>query len=218
MSLVVSAICAGKAIPFRDGESSAIAKRELAGPVTFHVLGIAGDQQADQVHHGGPEMAVHHYPLDHHAYWRDELGNHALLDDPGAFGSNLAVSGMTEGDVLLGARYRLGSVLLEACQPRKPCWKIEHRFGEKGMVKRILATGRCGWFYLVLEGGTAQAGDRLELVEEGLPGWTMQRLFDGIWGTSTPTSSEGLREIAGLHRLADTLRGKIEGMIAQRGS
>ncbi len=216
MSWQVQAICAGKAVTFRDDEHSAIAKQALTGPVAFNQLGIAGDEQADRLHHGGPEMAVHHYPLDHHEYWRGELGDHPLLAAPGAFGTNIAMTGLTEDTVMLGDRYRLGGVLLEVCQPRKPCWKIEHRFGEKRMVKRILATGRCGWFYRVVEDGTAQAGDSLELVERISEDWSMRRVFDGIWGTSAPRDSGVLREIAALHRLAEDLRSKVEAMLEQR--
>ncbi len=207
--IVVDAICVANAVPFRGDEQSAIAKQPVTGKVEVTALGLAGDQQADLVHHGGPDMALHHYPRDHHDYWRGELGDHPLLDEPGAFGSNLSTAGLTEEQVLLGDRFRLGSALLEACQPRQPCWKIEHRFGEKAMVKRIMATGRCGWFYRVIEEGEAKAGDALEKVSEGLPEWSMARLFGGIWGTSTPVDTDLLREISELPLLADKLRYKL---------
>ncbi len=213
MSWQVEAICAGKAVAFRDGEQSAIAKQPLQGRVRFETLGIAGDQQADLVHHGGPDMAVHLYPLDHHDYWRSEMDDQELLALPGAFGSNIAVRGLTESDVALGSRFRLGTAMLEACQPRQPCWKIEHRFGEKAMVKRILATGRCGWFYRVIEEGEAQAGDRLEQVSEGLIDWPMARIFEAIWGTASLHDDGLLAEIVNLPTLADKLRTKVQGMI-----
>ena len=209
MSWQVEALCVGHKQRFRGATLSAIAKLALDGPVAINRLGLAGDEQADPVHHGGPDMAVHLYPRDHHAFWREEIGDHELLDNPGAFGSNLSVRGITEGDVLLGSRYRLGSALIEACQPRQPCWKIEHRFETKKMVKTILASGRCGWFFRVIKEGTAQAGDILVLEQEGLPGWTMARLFEALWGTSEPTDPTLLREIAQLPPLADKLRGKI---------
>jgi len=203
------AICAGSAVPFRGDEASAIAKQPLQGKVAITSAGVAGDVQADLKHHGGPDMAVHHYPLDHHAAWREELGDHPLLDQPGAFGSNLSVPGLTESEVLLGDRFRLGTVLLEACQPRQPCWKIEHRFGTKGMVTRIMRTGRCGWFYRVVEAGEAEAGDNLALVERGLADWPMARVFEAIWGTSTQPDAELLRDVTTLSPLADKLRGQL---------
>lgn len=216
MNHTVRVLCAASAVPFRGEEKSAIAKQPLSGTVRITALGLVGDEQADPVHHGGPDMALHHYPLDHHAYWRGELGDHPLLDVPGAFGTNLSVLGLSEADVLLGDRFRLGSALIEACQPRQPCWKIEHRFGEKRMVKRIMATTRSGWFYRVLEEGTAQAGDVLELVERGSPDWSMQRIFEGIWGTSTKPDPELLRQIAALPGLPAKLRGKLEDRLAKK--
>lgn len=209
MTWHVEALCVGRKQRFRGDELSAIAKLTLDGPVAITRLGLAGDEQADPVHHGGPDMAVHLYPLDHHAFWREQIGEHELLGNPGAFGSNLAVRGIDEGDVLLGSRYRLGSALIEACQPRQPCWKIEHRFETKKMVKAILASGRCGWFFRVLEEGTTQAGDELELVEQGLPDWTIARVFEALWGTSERTDPTTLREVAEMPPLADKLRGKI---------
>ena len=209
MAWQIEALCGGRKAHFRGDSLSAIAKLAKPGPLAISRAGLDGDEQADPVHHGGPDMALHHYPLDHHAFWENELGGHELLDNPGAFGSNIAVRGLLESDVLLGNRYRLGTALVEACQPRQPCWKIEHRFGARGMVSAILASGRCGWFYRVLEEGEAQAGDSLELVEEGLPGWSMARIFEALWGTSEPTDHALLREVAALPLLADKLRGKI---------
>ncbi len=215
MSHAVLALCAGSARPFRSGEESAIAKSALRGVVKIGREGIVEDQQADRVHHGGPDMALHHYPVDHHGFWREHLGGHELLDQPGAFGTNISLRGLTEGAVLLGDRFRLGTALIEACQPRQPCWKIEHRFGRQGMVKRILETGRCGWFYRVIEEGEARAGDRLELVGHGLTGWSMARIFLAIWGTSSPASRELLEEISELDLLAEKLRTKLRQHLAQ---
>lgn len=210
MTKTLIAICAGRSAAFRGAERSAIAKQPLVGKVRIAATGVAGDEQVDLKHHGGPDMAVHHYPLDHHDAWREEIGDHPMLDQPGSFGSNLAMTGLMEDQVLLGDRFRLGSALLEVCQPRQPCWKIEHRFGAKGMVKRIMRTGRCGWFYRVIEAGEAEAGDSFTLVEPGLADWSMARIFEAIWGSNTPQDQELLREIAGLGPLAPKLRTKLE--------
>jgi len=47
----------------------------------------------DGLHHGGIDKAVHHYPADHYAFWRGEIGEHPLLGQPGGFGENIATSG-----------------------------------------------------------------------------------------------------------------------------
>jgi MOSC domain-containing protein YiiM len=127
----IEAVCTGTARPFNGAETSAIAKRPREGTVQVLDEGLAPDEQADRRVHGGPEMALHLYPLDHHDWWRGEIGDHPALDEPGGFGSNLAVSGLTEEMVHIGDRFRCGTALIEVSQPRQPCWKIEHRFGHK---------------------------------------------------------------------------------------
>ncbi|MBD2841484.1 MOSC domain-containing protein [Erythrobacter rubeus] len=210
MKHTVTAICTGTARPFNGAETSAIAKRPREGVVQILEEGFAPDEQADRRVHGGPEMAVHLYPLDHHAYWREQLGDLELLDQPGAFGSNLAVEGISEHDVHIGDRFRFGDALLEISQPRQPCWKIEHRFGaetdSKGMVARIIKTGRCGWYFRVLEIGNAQAGDVLERLETGHEKWSVARTFSAL--VAGKASREELEELASLGRLAPKLRTK----------
>jgi len=211
MNWAVEALLGGTAQPFRSTEASAIAKAPLPGRVAITRLGLSGDTQADKVNHGGPDMAVHVYPLDHHEFWREQLGDHPLLSDPGAFGSNLAVRGLAEADLAIGDRLRLGTALLEVSRPRQPCWKIEHRFGAKGMVKTILRSGRCGWYFRVLEEGTAEAGNALELVERDAAAFSVERCFAAIWGTAAPRDPVELRAVVGLGALAEELRANLAG-------
>lgn len=183
MKRTLEAICTGTARPFNGAELSAFVKRPRGGMVQILEDGLAPDEQADRKNHGGPDMAVHLYPLAHHDFWREQLGAIDLLDEPGAFGSNLAIKDLVETQVHIGDRFRLGTALLEVSQPRKPCWKIEHRFGtalsdqhtSKGMVATIVKTARCGWYFRVLEIGEARAGDILERVETGNQDWTIER-------------------------------------------
>ena len=59
---------------------SGIAKAPVTAPVLLRRIGFQGDEQGDTVRHGGLEKAVHHYPFDHYAAWKSEIGPHALLD------------------------------------------------------------------------------------------------------------------------------------------
>ena len=199
MKHIVTAICTGTARPFLGAETSAIAKRPREGAVQVLAEGLAPDEQADRTVHGGPEMALHLYPLDHHAWWRDRIGDHPALDEPGGFGSNLAVAGLTEDMVHIGDRFRLGTALVEISQPRQPCWKIEHRFGHKGMVAAIVKSGRCGWYFRVLETGEVAAGDTLERVATGAAEWSVARVFRAlVAGKATPDELCELAELAAL--------------------
>lgn len=208
----VEAVCTGTARPFHGAETSAIAKRPREGAVQVLEEGLAPDEQADRTVHGGPEMALHLYPLDHHACWRGQIGDHPALDEPGGFGSNLAVRGFTEEMVHIGDRFRLGTALVEVSQPRQPCWKIEHRFGHKGMVAQIVSTAHCGWYFRVIETGEVAAGDALERVAIGAGEWTVARVFRAlVAGKASPAE---LAELAALDALTPRLRAKAA---ARRG-
>lgn len=202
----IQAVCTGTARPFNGAETSAIAKRPREGAVQVLEEGLAPDEQADRSVHGGPEMALHLYPLDHHEWWRGEIGDHPALDEPGGFGSNLAVTGLTEDMVHIGDRFRLGTSLIEVSQPRQPCWKIEHRYGHKGMVARIVKTGRCGWYFRVLEIGEVSAGNSLERVGIGAIDWSIARVFHAL--VAGKATAEELAELADLDTLTPRLRAK----------
>jgi MOSC domain-containing protein YiiM len=199
MSWTIAAVCTGTARPFNGAELSAIAKRPREGIVQVLAEGLAPDEQADRRVHGGPEMALHLYPQDHHAWWRGIIGDHPALDEPGGFGSNLAVTGLTEDMVHIGDRFRLGSALIEVSQPRQPCWKIEHRFGAKGMVAQIIQTGRCGWYFRVMETGDVAAGDMLERVAIGSAEWSVARVFTAlVAGKGVPADYAALAALPAL--------------------
>ncbi|GAA4040373.1 MOSC domain-containing protein [Parerythrobacter jejuensis] len=206
MKPVVDAICVGTAKPFRDGEQSAFAKEPVAGPVAIGAEGLVGDTQADRKHHGGPHMAVHLYPRAHHVYWEHELGGHDVLALPGAFGTNLSVDGICERDVYLGDRFQLGEAVLEISQPRLPCWKIEHRFDRKGMVAKIIATGRSGWYFRVIQQGVAESGQRLERVETGRTPWTIEQVFLSIVNPKSGASKDDLLAMADCDLLSPSWR------------
>ena len=208
----IEAVCAGSARPFNGAEMSAIQKCPQEGPVQIHSEGLAPDEQADRRVHGGPEMALHLYPLDHHDWWRGEIGDHPALDEPGGFGSNLGLRGLTEDQVHIGDRFACGTALIEVSQPRQPCWKIEHRFGHKGMVAAIIKTGRCGWYFRVIEPGEVQAGDSLERVAVGAAGWSVARVFRAlVAGKASPAE---LAELAALEPLTPRLRERAAAKLA----
>ncbi len=159
------------------GHTSGIAKAAAAPPWQITHTGITGDAQADLAHHGGPEKALHHYAFEHYAgYWRNEIGPHPLLDAPGAFGENLSTLGWTEDTVHVGDIVAFGSARLQVSQGRQPCWKLNVRFGLDRIAFRTQASGRTGWYYRVLETGTADAGSRLVLLERPQPEWPLSRL------------------------------------------
>jgi MOSC domain-containing protein YiiM len=144
--------------------TSAIDKHPVASSVKVGMRGIEGDCQADLRVHGGKDKAVHCYPCQHYSYWQQLLPDCALLNQPGAFGENLSVSGIDESDVCIGDQLRIGSVLFAVSQGRQPCFKLNLRFGCNDMAAKVQSTLRAGWYLRVIEEGSLQAGDVIELV------------------------------------------------------
>ena len=205
MKAEILAVLTGTVRPFRgDDEPSAIGKRPVAKLVAIGPLGLAGDEQADRVHHGGIDKAIHHYPADHYPFWRGEMGDVPLLAGPGAFGENISTSGLDEDSVFLGDRFRLGTALVEVSQARQPCWKLDHRFQTKGVMARVVKTRRSGWYYRVLEPGRVQAGDGLTLVERPYPEWPLSSLFALLIGGEAKHRPRDLRALEHVPVLAET--------------
>lgn len=201
-SWTVRSVNCGKVAAFRDDEPSAIAKLVQSGPVAVTRLGLAGDFQADRVHHGGPDMALHHYPRDHYGYWRGVVGDHPLLDGEGALGENISTLGLTEDQACIGDRFRLGTAVVEISQGRKPCWKLGHRLDDPRVTAEVVRTGKAGWYYRVVEEGEVAAGDRLELIERPHPDWSVARVFDLIVAGGHKVDPAGLAALDGLDVLS----------------
>ncbi len=177
LSVGVDALLTGRAKPYtRAGSFSGIDKQVHAGLVQIGELGFGGDEQGDTRVHGGPDKAVHHYAFEHYAQWQEELGPLTLLHAPGAFGENISTRGLGEDNVCIGDQFALGSALLEVSQGRQPCWKLNDRFDVPDMARRVQSTGRTGWYYRVLQTGSAVSGNLLALKARPYPDWTLRRL------------------------------------------
>jgi MOSC domain-containing protein YiiM len=218
--VVIGAVLTGQVRPFGPkGLPSGIDKLPVAGPVRVTTLGIAGDGQGDPKHHGGPEKALHHYAYDHYAAWRDELSGESgeaakVLARPGAFGENLSTTGLTEADICIGDRFRLGTALVEVSQARQPCWKLNHRFGHGGMSRAEQHGLRTGWYYRVVEEAVVSAGDTLHLVERECPDWTLQRLLHVLYVDRLDYAA--LAGMAELTPLAESWRKLARQRVAKR--
>ncbi len=139
---------------------TSIWKSAVEGRVRVNRLNLEGDQQSDLSVHGGPEKAVYAYPFEHYEHWGREFPEMEL--PWGAFGENITIEGLREGDVRIGDGLRVGSAEFLVTQPRMPCYKLGVRFGRDDMVKRFLRSGRTGFYLAVFREGAVARGDSIE--------------------------------------------------------
>jgi MOSC domain-containing protein YiiM len=149
-------------------------KEPVAGSVYLGKTNLDGDGQADLVLHGGLEKAVLVYAARHYPQWQQELN--LSVFSYGAFGENFTVSALTEVDVCIGDIYAVGKARIQVSQPREPCWKLARRWRMKDLPKRVIATGRSGWYCRVLSEGIVESGLPLILLERPLPQWNVARV------------------------------------------
>lgn len=148
---------------FPGGECvTGICKLPVKGPLRLSFEGFEGDGVQDVKHHGGVDKAVCVYSLDHYPYWERTLG---IPMPPAAFGENFSVEGLSEEDVHIGDFYTAGTAVLQVSQPRQPCKTLSARHGRKDMVALVVASGRTGFYFRVIEEGMVRAGDELILKE-----------------------------------------------------
>jgi MOSC domain-containing protein YiiM len=191
---------------------SAIGKRPIfAETLTLTTLNLAGDRQADLRVHGGVDKAVYAYPSEHLPRWNEELG----VDPPfgaGTFGENLTLSGILEDEVRIGDRWEWGETLLEVAQPRYPCFKLAKTTSRPDLPKRLVASGRCGWYFRVLRPGVVPVAGPLRVVARHPAGVSVAEAFRAI----LPEAPRELMErVVAVEPLAESWKRPIrEGLTA----
>ncbi|MGI3037114.1 MOSC domain-containing protein [Vibrio diabolicus] len=178
---VVKAVLAGKTFPYAHGAQSAINKQVLPERQHATELGFIRDEQGDPRFHGGIQKALHIYPSEHYPIWQQQLGERTIFQSAGSFGENISSEGVTESTICLKDKIRIGSTLLEVSQGRMPCWKLNVRFDQHDMARRLQDTLRTGWYFRVLEEGDIGAGDEIILCERPYPEWPLARIMGEVF-------------------------------------
>ncbi len=132
---------------------------------------LDGDRQADLTAHGGPDKAAYAYPSEHYPAWNTELPDPARTW--GAFGENFSTEGLLETNVFIGDRYRIGSAVVKVTTPRLPCFKLAAQFQRDDIIARFVRSGRCGFYFSVVEEGEIGVGDEFELLGHEAPTLTV---------------------------------------------
>jgi MOSC domain-containing protein YiiM len=190
--------------------STGIFKEPVKGRLWVRKLGIEGDGQADLTAHGGPDQAVYAYPVEHYAYWEEQLGRDPLPF--GQFGENLSITGIDEASARVGDTLKIGTAVLQVTQPRLPCYKLGIRMGAgKTFPKRFQKSGRVGFYLRVIKEGELAAGDRIERV--GVPDSVTIIEFLKVYGSKRP-SRRAISRVLAAPGLSHAWRTYLEDMLA----
>ncbi|WP_415896058.1 MOSC domain-containing protein [Neptuniibacter sp. PT34_22] len=127
--------------------------------------GLEGDVQVDKRVHGGPEKALYQFPSENYATLRQALPH---LEDSfisGSIGENLSSESVDDNQVHIGDIVKVGGALVQVSQPRRPCWKVNHKYGNGHIAPLLMSQAISGWYYRVLEEGELRVGDTFTLQE-----------------------------------------------------
>lgn len=177
--------------------STGIFKEPVQGRVVVRRLNLDGDRQADLSVHGGPDKAVYAYPAEHYPYWREQLPGIDI--NWAAFGENLTTTGLLEETVNIGDRFRVGSAVLAAVQPRTPCYKLGIRFGRADMVRLFHRSRRSGIYFVVEEEGEVEAGAPIVLLDPAADSVSVADVVR-LYATQPHDGVENERDVALMRR------------------
>lgn len=192
-----------RAVPWKDRTvTTGIFKEPVSQPVFARRLNLDGDRQADLTVHGGAEKAIYAYPAEHYPKWRQELPGMAI---PYAmFGENLTTEGLREETVFIGDHFQVGEAVLVATQPRQPCYKLGIRFDRADILKRVVLTGRSGFYFKVVQEGMIKAGDRIERLNSTQESLSIATIRDLLYDRRP--NPKILKQAVELPHLAEVLR------------
>jgi MOSC domain-containing protein YiiM len=196
-----------------DNKPTGIFKRLIEGPVWVGTEGLTGDAQADRRVHGGPEKAVHQYPVEHYPLLAAAFPEAGPALIAGSMGENLSASGWDEASVAIGDVFRCGDATLQVSQPRSPCWKIDQRFGVEGMAGTIAERGITGWYFRVLEEGAVEPGVGFERIDRPADPLSIAALL-ALWAEHRP-DPQRLQDVARLPGLSSRWVAKLEDRAAR---
>ena len=182
-----------------------IYKKSINEKVFLDELGFHGDGVGNPRIHGGKDMAVCAYFVDHFPYWKKELDREIK---PGAFGENLSLAGINETQIHIGDIFRLGETEIEVSQPRQPCHKLNKVFDLQAMACKVQTTGYTGCYLRVKKTGWVKPGSAFEKIKEGLGKISIEMV--NVLMFKEKKNLDLLRKVASLQALSIKLREKFQ--------
>ncbi len=193
---------------------TAVWKTPVQGRRLVWRLNIEGDGQGDLAGHGGEHRAVFVYQLDSYRYWESELHRNDFTY--GQFGENFTVDGLSDQEVCIGDRYRVGGALFEVTQPRVTCYRVGIRMNEPQMAALLVARGRPGFYFRVLEEGEVEAGDEIVQVAAGPERMSVSEINALLYTPGHPRSA--LERALRIPALSAGWRASLQALLEQQRS
>lgn len=157
-----------------NGEIIKTAIRKKAVPMAeIHSLGIIGDEVGNKKHHGGIDKALFFNGQKTLEKLTALLGLHYDYLQDSRFGENFVVSDLDEDSVCIGDQFQIGDVIVEVCQPRKPCNTLSQSAEVAETRKVVVEQGLVGWYARVLQTGTIRQNDAITLLARPHPTMTI---------------------------------------------
>ena len=163
----------------RKQEQTGIFKYPVKEGIFLGTTDVANDAVIDRKHHAGVNKACYLFSAEQYAYWK-KLYPH-LKWDWGMFGENLTINGLDESVMRIGDIYKLGAATVQISQPREPCYKLGVRFGDQGILKQFIHRGFPGTYVRILQEGTVQIGNELDLLQQSENPLTVKQFYDFLY-------------------------------------
>ncbi len=162
MKIISTNIGEPRVVQHRGKEvTTGIFKFPVEGGILLEKEDVVNDHVMDRRYHGGTDKACYLYSADHYKYWQEIYTD---LEMPsGMFGENLTVEGLHEAQINIGDMFKIGDAVVQATQPRQPCYKLEFRFQDKEIVRKFVDSGFSGVYVRILQVGKVKAGQNMEL-------------------------------------------------------
>lgn len=197
MKTNLKSIAIGKAKKYQHGHKefeSAYKKDEFYDSIEVSHFGLVDDEQADMMHHGGVDKAIH-FGANRHLKKKPSF-------DRLSIGCNILVKRIDESDVCIGDVYKIGKVIVEVTQPRQPCWKIGTIF-DKYVSRYISKKHATGWYVRVLKEGKISINDQMVL-KKRVSNLTIKNLSEYL--KIPPVDKRIIDEILNLEAVANSYR------------
>lgn len=157
--------------------------KEPVQEVNVTLNGLEGNEIGHPIHiaNGAFRHALV-YNLSTHKLFKSNFPDHEIKI--GDFGENFVVDhpALSPDVICIGDKFQIGTAIFQVTGPRKPCPKIDAAQKQQGIQKCAIEHGWAGYFFRVLQEGKVSVGDSILLLERPFPGFTIDRISQGLWG------------------------------------